>query len=405
MKRLTALLVALLLAFASSAWAATDLDGTKYNEVDSSNTTASPDGWPSGITGTGAVNTGRQMMGATKRAFDREHGGSWVTVGGTANAITLTYTTAPTAYIQGQRFAFKASATNTAATTINVNALGALNVYNRLAPLVGGEIVNGAMVVVDYDGTQLQLVSASPASDAVAGGVRNFKAVQASNTTVTVTYDEAVVKTALGGATYLGKSGSFTLNTAGTGANGLDTGTLGASTFYSLYVIYNPATQTFATLACTAAASTATIYAGANLPSGYTASALVGAFLTDGSSHIRAYTQLDREVFYTGGLSVFAGTAGVTVLTSQSLSAVVPGIAKTVSGILSGVSGATGNPIVAADSSATASQQNTGTGGSVTNVVPALSFRQVPLLTSQTIYWNVGSAANSWSMTAYSYTF
>src|SRR6185437_1926703 len=36
--------------------------------------------------------------------------GAWVTVGGTANAITLTYPVAPAAYAQGMKLAFKATA-------------------------------------------------------------------------------------------------------------------------------------------------------------------------------------------------------------------------------------------------------------------------------------------------------
>jgi len=34
-------------------------------------------------------------MAAIKRSYDRDHAGSWCTVGGTANAITLSFRVAP----------------------------------------------------------------------------------------------------------------------------------------------------------------------------------------------------------------------------------------------------------------------------------------------------------------------
>lgn len=98
--------------------------------------------------------------------FDRDHAGSWVTVGGTANAITLTYAPAVAGYLQGQKFAFKASAANTGATTVAVNGLAAKNVFKKSASgavaCVGGEIQNGDIVELEYDGTQFQITSDTP---------------------------------------------------------------------------------------------------------------------------------------------------------------------------------------------------------------------------------------------------
>lgn len=84
-----------------------------------------------------------------------------VTAGGTGNAITLTLTKAPSAYAQGMTLAFKATANNTGAVTVNVNGLGAKNLQKissgALAALVSGDIVSGGMYWIVYDGTQFQL--------------------------------------------------------------------------------------------------------------------------------------------------------------------------------------------------------------------------------------------------------
>lgn len=83
--------------------------------------------------------------------------------GGTANAITVTLSPALTSYATPTRIIFKATATNTTATTINVNGLGAKNLYKftagTLGAIVAGDIVNGGIYEVIYDGTQFQLLT------------------------------------------------------------------------------------------------------------------------------------------------------------------------------------------------------------------------------------------------------
>lgn len=64
------------------------------------------------------------------------------TAGGTANAITLISSPAITAYAAGQTFVFKAAATNTGATTIQISAIATPPAaQNNGAALAGGEIV------------------------------------------------------------------------------------------------------------------------------------------------------------------------------------------------------------------------------------------------------------------------
>lgn len=84
------------------------------------------------------------------------------TVSGT-NTLTGSLTPTLTAYVTGMMIAFKVAVTNTASTTLNVNSVGALTIKNPEGnSLSGGELVAGNIVVVRYDGTNLQLVSRVP---------------------------------------------------------------------------------------------------------------------------------------------------------------------------------------------------------------------------------------------------
>lgn len=83
--------------------------------------------------------------------------------GGTANALTVTLLPVPSGYAQPLRFRFKATGTNTGATTIDVNSLGVKNILRMnagsLSALTAGDIVTGGIYEVIYDGVQFQLVT------------------------------------------------------------------------------------------------------------------------------------------------------------------------------------------------------------------------------------------------------
>jgi hypothetical protein len=82
---------------------------------------------------------------------------------GSANAVAIALPYAPASYSVGIRVKFKANATNTGATTINVNSLGTKNLQKytagALGGLVAGDIVAGGMYEAIYDGTQFQLLT------------------------------------------------------------------------------------------------------------------------------------------------------------------------------------------------------------------------------------------------------
>ena len=94
---------------------------------------------------------------------------------GTANALTLALKHAEatlTAYAAGQRFQFKATASNTGPVTAKIGGLAAVAVKKSegggLVDLVGGDIRAGALYDLNYDGTYFQL----------GGGVGGGKAFQ-----------------------------------------------------------------------------------------------------------------------------------------------------------------------------------------------------------------------------------
>lgn len=82
---------------------------------------------------------------------------SWAgNAGGTANALTLT--AANFSSSNGQQIFFRATATNTGATTVNVNGSGSLSILKDMGgsvgtgvALVGGEISTGGLVGITYD--------------------------------------------------------------------------------------------------------------------------------------------------------------------------------------------------------------------------------------------------------------
>jgi len=100
------------------------------------------------------VNDSARQMMARIAAFWRDQGGALTSSG--TNTITLTTNNAFSAYANGMMLAFKAGGTNTGATTLNVNGIGAkgLRIVLPIAgetSLSGGEIQQGGHYLVQYD--------------------------------------------------------------------------------------------------------------------------------------------------------------------------------------------------------------------------------------------------------------
>lgn len=101
------------------------------------------------------------------------------TVGGTANAITLSPSIILPAYAVGQLFRFKAASSNTSTTTVNISSLGTKTVKKVIGgtsfDLVAGDIIANDFHDILYDGTNFILYNPLQAQEyaGVAGGSVN----------------------------------------------------------------------------------------------------------------------------------------------------------------------------------------------------------------------------------------
>jgi len=81
-------------------------------------------------------------------------------VGGTADAITLTCSPTVSALAAGQRYLFKYTAAgNSGAVTLNVDGLGATALRYKDVALVSGDIATNDWVLAVYDGTRFQMLN------------------------------------------------------------------------------------------------------------------------------------------------------------------------------------------------------------------------------------------------------
>lgn len=234
-------------------------------------------------------------LGPTKELLDEilfredaQEGKPWYcgVAGGTANALTLTATPVPTAYVDGAEFTFTALLTNTnTAVTVNINGLGAVNLRDATgAALAVGAIVSGANYRIQRNGTnnQFRIVSgiiptAVPGDFTVngqlfaLGGIdiipKNTKMLFVNNAapagwTFDNTYADRVIRCAATAGAGTGTGGTWTIS----GLSGLYSG--GASCPFSLYAqvlqtssIAGPASVPFA------GPQNATVYGSITVPS------------------------------------------------------------------------------------------------------------------------------------------
>lgn len=240
----------------------------------------------------------------------------------------------------------------------------------------------------------------------VVGSVRNLVMnVAAASASATLTADEIIVETALGGLRYCLPSFNKTINLATTGAGGMDTGTAPVSGYVALYAIYNPTTQTAALLATNATSAVApNVYGGANMPAGYTASALVSVWPTNSSSNLIVGFQIDREVTFASTTALTTSTAA-TSFTALSISSIVPKNARNVSGNFR-VGQSTSSvtyicDLEVASTSAGIGTQSVnvdGTNSTDTNQCP---FRKLAIATAQTIYYLATASAGTGGWTIF----
>jgi len=316
-------------------------------------------------------------------------------------------------WVDGVVQQIKIAHVNTGASTYAPDGLGAIPIYGLgLQPLQGGELAVGGTavlmratitgvnsgnpicVLMECAGGAQQVAPAVSSQHAaqlgqvsgVVGHARNLSmSVTAASATATLTADEIVVETALGGLRYCLANFNKTINLAATGAGGMDTGSAPAPGFVGIYAIYNPTTGSSALLATNAtAAKVPEVYAGGHMPSGYTASALVSVVPTNVAAQFPILNQFDRQVDVVQVGLLGSSTDGGTVWNAIGISGLAPKNAKTFKGYATGSNGNAG-------------AFNLGIGGDVngTGTLTAnfsangcsCQAAGVPIMTTQTIYW------------------
>lgn len=324
----------------------------------------------------------------------------------------------PTVLIPGMVLAFKADAANPGPVNLQVSGLAsaAITKYGG-TPLKAGDIKAKQIIVVQYtfdllaqptwamvclpansfDPTQ------APVSDVSRNlVVQNNGALPAA--AVDVAADEVLLKDA-NGLPYLATSVLVTANIGTAGVNGLDTGALAAGTWYYIWVIYNPATNTLAALLSVSTTAP-------TMPAGYTFKARVGtvhAGIIGGSTtDFMTFYQQEKDVFLID-TAVFAGKVGVTVWTAISgadltaMQALVPPIAKQARGT-AGNATANGGIAIGADANGLAAVANAQFAAAVSILgYQSAAGWQTPLKTAQTIYYMMNGTTNNWRLSVSGY--
>lgn len=385
------------------------------------------------VTGAGLTlskSTYTQVRDAIKRLIQNQ---VVLTDTGSANAYAATNSPALVSgtWTNGVTQQVKITNANTSASTYAPDGLTAIPIYGLgLQPLQGGELYAGGTailmkqtitginsgnpicVLMECSGGTQQVAPATAGNHAaqfaqlpaVVGTVRNaIMSLGAAAALATFTANEVIVESALGGLAY--RIGSFnkTINLGTTGANGMDTGTAPVSGFVALYAIYNPTTGASALLGVNATSAVAPeVYGGANMPAGYTASALVSVWGTNASGQFVVGYQTGRTVHLPTTQVLNGGSA--TTYTSISLSGVVPKNAKAAYPNMTCQPGSSSNgyflvadPTTQIGLRAVASPT---TGGQL-----GVSCAPITILTAQTLYYQNNVAGSQASLSIAGYEF
>ncbi|MBN3004525.1 hypothetical protein JW897_12340 [Chromobacterium alkanivorans] len=342
-----------------------------------------------------AVNAGQiQVQGLT--AF---------TTAGTATAYTFTPSPAIQAYAPNLRFRAKfhvASGTNP---TINISGQGAVNLkqYDAQGNKIVAVLAAGQLADIEYDGADAVVLDPLPTIPkiSVVGTMRNaLMSVTAASASATFSADEIVVESALGGTAYQLANFSKTINLATTGVGGMDTGSAPVNGFVALYAIYNQANGTANILAINATSSVVgNIYGGANMPAGYTASALIGVWPTNGSGQFVVGYQVDRQVSPAPVQVISSGAA--TSYTSLSIASAVPKNARSCEGYASLNGTGSGMAYIAA--SGTGIAEKIFAGNTSSTYGPAASFSNLPMITAQTLYYKQANGSVNIFISGYTF--
>lgn len=189
-----------------------------------------------------------------------------------------------------------------------------------------------------------------------------------------------------------------TINMAINGVNGLDQGSLAASSFYAIFAIGDSSYFNKSSFVATLQSNVSPA-----MPAGYDSYRLVGYFSTDASSHIRNYYQFgsgtERYVDYVNNL--FVSTVTSTTPVNESFAAYVPSGIFTLANLYIGMTVTDAGDVF-----------NINNSSQVTNLVATLTdFKQLPevVLLQGTIpvmqfYWPGTAGSASVYLTGYNFS-
>jgi len=167
------------------------------------------------LKGDGAGNTAQAVAGVDFTTGAQVQNSSLTflsSVAGT-NTIVGTLTPAITAYQAGQMFSFISAGANTGAVTLNVNGVGAKAVTKLgSTALAAGDITANAIIIVQYDGTEFQLVAPAALSGLGTMAFQSSSSVSITGGNITANFTGPLTGNVTGNVT--GSSGSCTGNAA-----------------------------------------------------------------------------------------------------------------------------------------------------------------------------------------------
>lgn len=243
-------------------------------------------------------------------------------------------------------------------------------------------------------------VPASSSGASIQGAFKNLKLVASglTNTSAVITADQVI--TYDGTTSQLASAVSLAINSTASGANGLDTGTVAGSTWYSAWVIMKTDGTTAGLLSASATAPT--------MPAGYTFKARIGWVRTDGTAnkYLLQTVQYGKRAQYVvlatsnvAAMPIMAsGVAGSVTVPTWAAVAVGNYVPSTASAIIAHLTTIAGSSMLAPNASYGASGSSTNPplvdGNSTVAVAYGLGNASMVLETTN-IYWASSNSSNA----------
>ena len=132
-----------------------------YSTTAANNNSASPDGMPEGMAPSGVNNSWREGKARLKRWY--EDVSAVNSLAGGTTAYTLAASRTISAYAAGDHFVAVCNATNTGASTLNVDSVGAKNIVTTSQTALGAnQLIANGIYVFSYDATNDVFICLNP---------------------------------------------------------------------------------------------------------------------------------------------------------------------------------------------------------------------------------------------------